>query len=273
MFDGITPKYERALGVTILVEPRCSNAFREWSRERPLLIGTAFDYALRFEVQRINPRARAGDWVAEGACKQLIAQASSRRAAAKREAACHARLAESVVRAARACHRSYMRRGTRGQSLRRELAGHAIRLAKLDDYYRKGLFDTSLTEVEDEDVEEICRLLDVAPLDRFKGRRPPMLNPIFGSRAIGADGDMIIDGRLIDIKTARNPYVERHMVRQLIGYLLLAEQKSLHRTFGRLKTLEIYFARFGHFWSMPVDDVQARPAYRLIMRWFTERYC
>src|SRR4051812_48361675 len=151
MFDGITPKYERALGVSILVEPRCSNGFREWSRERPLLIGTAFDYALRFEVQRMNPHARAGGWVAEGAWKLLVAQANSRKGLPRDQAACHARLAESVVRAAGACHRSYMRSGARDQSVRRELVGHAIRLAKLDDYYRKGSFDTSLTEVEDED--------------------------------------------------------------------------------------------------------------------------
>lgn len=48
------------------------------------------------------------------------------------------------------------------------------------------------------------------------------LNPTFGSReTVGADGDLIIDGSLIDLKTVSRPELRREWVWQQVGYLLL----------------------------------------------------
>lgn len=59
----LRPPPPRALGVPIIVKPRSNRAS---------LIGTAFDYLLRFEIKRRAPHAHADQWVAKVSLRQLF---------------------------------------------------------------------------------------------------------------------------------------------------------------------------------------------------------
>ena len=63
-----------------------------------------------------------------------------------------------------------------------------------------------------------------------------------------ANADLIVDSRLIEIKTTTRPKLERQWIYQLIAYVLLDHTDSY-----RLHTAEIYMARQGWYcsWSLP----------------------
>ena len=99
-----------------------------------------------------------------------------------------------------------------------------------------------------------------------------MLNPGFGmfSDLIGgADADLITNGSLIDIKTTKHPKVEKMMVRQLVGYMILARAAcSAGAQFPRFDKLGIYFSRHGHLWEMSVQDIVSHEAWAATESWF-----
>jgi hypothetical protein len=86
--------------------------------------------------------------------------------------------------------------------------------------------------------------------------RPFVLNPTFeGSRDVGgADGDLIVDGVLIEIKATTVPNVEASKVRewlyQLIGYALLDYTDKY-----RLRRIGFYFSRQGVWLQWSLSDV------------------
>ncbi len=217
----------------------------------PRLVGTAFDYALRLELQRrLGNISDTRDWVAESALRRIewfmIVYGPRPPRWLTRDAA----RAREVVGQARKFQRRYQRLKHPRRAAQQELAAHSLRLAKLDGFIRAGYLNTDIRIAAQRDVKEVARLLEIAPLNELAGATPLLLNPTFGYFSTlvgGADADIISGGRLIDIKTTKNPAVERHMVRQLVGYMILARcMRRRNTAMPRLTTVEIYFSRFGH---------------------------
>ncbi|AKT37687.1 hypothetical protein [Chondromyces crocatus] len=261
LLDRVIPSYDRMLRLPIRVASR--------SRRAPL-IGTAFDYALRFELQRRCPQARDQGWVAEHALHVLNAGYLSEGA----DPFTTAQLAERVrcrVDDARVFQREHLRQKQPDRAWMERLADHALRLARLDSLYRAGyhgpeLFAENSTALR----EEVLALLACVPREIFTGRGEVLLNPTFGKYSSwvgGADADLITDDRLIDIKVVAQPNVERGMVRQLVAYLILA---TCARRDGELMPpiawIQLYFARHGHLWSMPAASILEHPAYAEVER-------
>jgi hypothetical protein len=151
------------------------------------------------------------------------------------------------------------------------LAAHAVCLARLDIIYRAGLLDGALDAPSSSEVAEVAELIETMPGDLGRRGRV-LLNPTFGKFSFlvgGADADLITNGSLIDIKTTKYPRVEKAMVRQLVGYLILARAAdSAGGRFPRVDKLGIYFSRHGHLWEMSVQDVIAHEAWAATERWF-----
>lgn len=118
------------------------------------------------------------------------------------------------------------------------LARTALSLATYETCYRQGVAvdDPLLDARSDAAVDQMLAAWDASAVDDLirltaaarVGLRELFpaetldLNPTFGSRdTVGADGDLIIDRTLIDLKTVSNPTVKREWVWQQIGYLLL----------------------------------------------------
>ena len=105
--------------------------------------------------------------------------------------------------------------------------------------------------------QEVC-LADVAAVfhlfyERYDTllTKPHNLNPVFtGSADVGgADGDLIVDGCLIDIKATITPRLTAEHLYQLAGYLLLDYYDALNIT-----SVGIYMARQGMLCTWPVNE-------------------
>jgi hypothetical protein len=261
LLDRVIPPYQRMLRMPIRVAPRGS---------RSTLTGTAFDYALRFELQRRCPSARDRGWVAERALVVLNAGLSS----APLDRALLVRItrrAQRRVDNARVFVRKHLRRKNPDRAWMGRLAEHALRLARLDPIYRAGYIGNDLfDENSPQQIDELLDLLTCAPFDGLLRGTEIHLNPTFGrysSLVGGADADLVIDHRLIDIKVTAEPNVEREMVRQLIVYLILAHcARNEGEPLPPIHLMQLYFARHGHVWSMPTEPIVTHQAYAEVQR-------
>jgi hypothetical protein len=102
-------------------------------------------------------------------------------------------------------------------------------LANLDQFYRTGQGNTaSILYVTENDFHDLQRLAHATTehAGLFRVEEELVCNPRFGdaiTRLVdGADGDLIIDGMLIDIKTESEFKWKIGHLRQLIGYWVLS---------------------------------------------------
>lgn len=218
--------------------------------KRSSLVGTAFDYLLRFRLERSFDACDVRPWVAEEAVEVLnsgMIPCDSRKRSN----------ANAKLEAARGAHRSYMDTGVAGD----EVLGASLDLAQLDVIYRTGItyefFDAS-----GDDIADLRGMADVA------NRKFPMpsqtcyLNPTFGkgsSLVGGADADLIIDGRLIDIKTNRRLAFGQDMYNQLVGYYVLSLLGGVNgKDDVNITTVGIYYARYGLLHTIPTNGIQKK---------------
>jgi len=175
--------------------------------------GTAFDYLLRFYIEKLNPCAKKNIWIAERGLA-IVQNFGAPPSTQKR--ACH------IVETARDHYRSYLK-SKREEKPGKELIRAAIDLAQLDAVYRIGLLD--LRPIAESMTKDLSNLLALVRPEDFRAKRTCSLNPTFGSASDlvgGADADLFIDGTLIDIKTSKHLEMERDVFNQLLGYYCLS---------------------------------------------------
>jgi len=82
--------------------------------------------------------------------------------------------------------------------------------------------------------------------------RRAVLNPTFeGSRDVGgADADLIVNRCLIDIKSTLRPAVSRHLLYQLLGYVLLDYENAY-----RIREVGVYWSRHRVLRTWPLDEL------------------
>lgn len=100
-------------------------------------------------------------------------------------------------------------------------------------------------------VDELQLLLRAAQEDLPSGSVE--YNPIFGARsgqiAVGADGDLLIDDLLLELKVSIKPFQPHHLW-QLLGYAALDANRGNHR----IRRVGLYNPRYrGAPWSQPID--------------------
>jgi hypothetical protein len=225
---------------------------------RYTLVGTAFDYLLRFYAKRLNPDAIERQWVAEH---------------------CLTRPSPLLVGAIdfdldTGTVVSYTE--TKLTKRAKRIFKSALCLAQLDPIWRAGFIDKNMGNVKDEDIEDLRKLLSIVEPKLFKAKHLCLLNPTFGeaSRLVGgADADLLIDDLLIDIKTTKKLDFKTTFFHQLMGYVVLHEIARV----GDLKPKPpvtkagIYFARHAHLHVFQLDAVIDRDSFPEFVRWFKER--
>lgn len=273
----LRPDISRNIAAPLLVEPR--------SRRAPL-VGTAFDYLFRFEMQRRVPHAKTQRWVAEHAA-MLVRHANIRGGELQvmipgggpslyvRPPGGYARTArkiEKLVEHAREAVEEHASRKDVDPAQITLLAEHALRLAKLDLVFRQGLLDMSFTDAASEDVEDLVGLLQVVPWQQFTTHGPVLLNPtfIYAAGAVGgADADLIAGDLLVDIKTTKDDKLKAEYFDQLFGYFLLSRRhRKRARRFPRIERVGIYLARRGHLLLIHTDVWTTHPDFKRIEKWF-----
>ena len=146
-----------------------------------------------------------------------------------------------------------------------QLNRHCVVLALLEEVYRHGVRSQSpldsmessnaeaLLSIAEEEWIDDLRALSWTFYDGFSHLLPldHELNPEFdGSRDVeGADGDLIVDGTLIDIKTTVEQRIRPEWIWQSLGYVLLDYSDSY-----RINAIGLYMARQGILFKWDLRD-------------------
>jgi hypothetical protein len=221
--------------------------------------GCAFDYLLRFYVQKLNPSAKVRPWVAEESL--AILEASRIPPPALKRVRC-------IVETAKQLHRTYLKQ-KREQKPNEELIRAAIDLAQLDLVRRIGRLE--LLPITDAITEDMSNMLALVRPDDFRATRTCVLNPTFGKASElvgGADGDLILDGTLIDIKVNKTLEMGRDIFNQLFGYYCLSCIGGIDGCRGKITCVAVYFARFGILHRLPVDSFLEASRLPAHLKWF-----
>ena len=223
-------------------------------------VGTAFDYLLRFVIQRLNPLTLdKGYWVAEVAADALI------------EADLYIKARKIIVAAKKHLH-AYLQGGLLSEDLIRS----ALLLATIDPIYRAGVGHDNIGVIDERDMEDLQHLMAIVDENNFIARQLALINPTFGKASHlvgGADADLVIDDIIIDIKTVKKLTLDRKTYDQIMGYYTLHQIASVGELEPKLNInkVGIYFARHAYLHIMPIADMVNMETYMDFIEWFKQR--
>ena len=226
------------------------------------IVGTAFDYLLRFYVKSLNPQAVEPYWIAENCLRPLKQTGLSQ--LYKR--------GYLIVTQARENYVDFLQ----SQQISDDLLRSTLLLAKLDSFYRAGKIDENLEQVDERDIEDLRKLLSMVAPNPFKSSGVVLLNPTFVSASVSrikADADLVIDDLLIEIKTVKELSLESDDFRQLMGYYALSQIEGIEGAppEHEIKRLGIYFSRYAYFHVMNVEDLIDKQRFPQFLEWFKLR--
>jgi hypothetical protein len=230
------------------------------------LVGIAFDYLLRFYLERINAGAKTFDWAAE---EGVILLEPFEGTSDKYEKA------KSHLDGARNLYQLYIQDGV----LTDELISAALCLAHLEGSRRSGIFnEADLLTSDERDIADLRQLMSLVREQDFSSRKACYLNPTFGSTRSNAD--LIIDDKLIDIKTTKHLVLDRQHLHQLVQYYILlslegidAARKHPVNYFEEeceVNQICIYFSRYGYLHLMKIADLINPEHLPGFVKWYIE---
>lgn len=222
------------------------------------LVGTAFDYLMRFYLNYLNPKANTQKWVAEDAVKLI-------------EDAEYHQKAVGIINDSKTNYDKYLLNGI----LSTDLIVNCLQLAQLDAVYRAGYLEPNLGMVDARDISDLTNLLEVAKQRDFRAKKICVLNPTFGKASNlvgGADMDVLMDGTLIDIKTTKFLGMKRDYYHQLIGYYILSKIGGIHGvTEANIENLGVYYSRHGILHEISVEEAIGSCDLESFIHWFIAR--
>lgn len=227
------------------------------------LVGTAFDYLLRFLIKAHNPNAVTQPWRAERALEVLKGEEK--------------KMAKSIIKNAK----KHVDRFLREKNINDDIIVSSLLLAKLDGIFWGSDFENIDWDVDPADVDDIRNLINGVPDSLYIAKKHCFLNPTFGLATYlvdGADADLLIDGTLIDIKTTKDPKFTSRFFNQLMGYVILHHLGRLyskniksvvpagfesqfendpdnHFLNSKIEKIGVYFSRFNYLYTIDLKDV------------------
>lgn len=255
------------------------------------LVGTAFDYLMRFQIGRANRKTVEETWVADHAVDlmQLVVRASDPELFEEAVIAVAIKMLDDYRKALERSKRTIRKfRTAKGEwvsldeSIRSEIISAALTMAKIDTYYRTQTVEPLLDRHDDRDVIDLGNLVQIAPmkaLGAVDNGVVPWVNPSFGSISKlfnGADADLIVGDVLVDFKATKSLVFEKYFA-QIIGYSIISERYRSERSdFPILNRAGIFFARHGLLATFDLTPVRKHPEYQKVatnlFRIATERH-
>jgi|GEM_PF-860821 len=229
--------------------------------------GIAFDYRLRYEFEVGDPNT----FTAAMGWTDLVRLPMGKRAADTGWSDLVQALFDLTSRANPVA-------GNLARSDELDLARLCGLLALYEQLYRMGgifnqrTFETPIAQIGlNAPLERMLALVDdrlpadiAAMVALFRSSVPEVanprnvsLNPRFARSAdlLGADGDLIVDHLLLEVKTVKAAAISRRFAWQVLGYLL-ADTDDRHG----IESVGWYFARQGTLWGYPVAEFLRRLA-------------
>jgi len=224
------------------------------------LVGTAFDYLLRFYIGHLNPKAITNQWIADIAIELI-----------RNDERLYKR-ASTIVSNAKENHSIFMKTGL----ISEDIFKSAVLLAQLDPIFRAGVVDENIGTVDDRDISDLRKLISIVEPKNFKAVELCLLDPTFGKASAlvgGADVDLVIDDMMIDIKTTKKFELQRDYFNQLIGYYILYRIGGIDGMPPKheIRRIGIYFSRHGYLYLIDVHDVINQDTFSKFIEWFKER--
>jgi len=225
------------------------------------LIGTAFDYLLRFYVQHLNPDTVDRErWVAESALALITDNPSL------------LSLGERIVSQAKERLCAFLETGQMSDGL----IESALLLAQLDPIFRAGVGHEDVGKVYEDDIEDMRNLISIVDPSLFEASELCLVNPTFGAASVmvgGADADMVIDDTLIDMKTTKNLRLQRKDFDQLMGYYALHEISGFGELVPKseITKVAIYFSRYAYLHVLELQGIIDWRTFPDFMHWFKGR--
>lgn len=252
LIDQTFPKPDVEIDSERIAEPQTRNF---------ALVGTAFDYVLRFWLEHRYPGVDSKQWVAhQGVSLSYLLEDNDAD-----------RGIDEAISRAEEHHEAYLESG----KITDELLGATLDLAKLDWIYRAGQLPDDLGEYQQGDIDDLRTLVEIIPETEFTSADHLLLNPTFGSASrlvSGADADIVLDNTLIDLKTVKDAKLKPDYWRQLVGYLVLANIATNELPeMPRFDQVGIYFSRHGHLWTTSADQIYENEKFGDFESWFEER--
>jgi len=265
------------------------------------IIGTAFDYLLRFKLEREfkeNTESREY-WVADRAIESIrksmvfketkpeeIKSGDGKKISKKdrknmagflslvNRKRANSRTAfyqkvDNLYREAKLNYESFISTGT----FTKELAKSSMVLAKLDLYVRAGILDDTISIYAEEDIQDLEKLYKIIPIKEFEPKKRIILNPTFGkgsSMFFGADADVILDNKLIDSKTTKNLKIDRSQINQLLCYTIASRIGGINENENlkdEIEVVGIYFSRYGQLWTIPLKEFGTNEKFKEFEKW------
>lgn len=228
------------------------------------LVGTAFDYLLRFYIKKMNSSAKTSTWVAEASLDLVKGHKI------------HSRV-QKIINDSKILYKNYLKTG----KLNDGLLMASLMLAKTDAIYRAGYIDPEIDVVDEGDVKDLRNLIGIVNKSHFTGKTC-LLNPTFGKGSElvgGADADIVLDNQIIDIKTTKFLTLKEKDFHQLIGYYILSLIGEIDGTKKPVKIdqISIYFSRHGVLLPLSVpskDSAHAKISksdFNRFIDWFEKR--
>lgn len=226
------------------------------------MVGTAFDYLLRFYIEAHNRESNiiSRPWVAEHSIP-MLKRSNSEDLLPQ---------IQQILTNTKSLVVDYLD----SNMMTDDLIIASIKLAKLDLIYRIGYISDRMTP-DPGDIQDLRNLVNTIPSDMFKVRKSGVLNPTFGigsSLVGGADCDLYLDGNLIDIKTSKYCKFDRGYFNQLIGYYFLSQFGGISGAESHeIHSISIYFSRYGVLGSYPIEIIKEASSYQETYEWFIEK--
>ncbi len=219
------------------------------------LMGVAFDYILRFYLEKVNNNcSKPEKWIAEHAIDRLKTDKKVYKEGS------------DIIAQVKELKTDFLKTG----EISRELIRQTIRMSYIDPILRSGVGAEYIgTDAEDDDIKDIGNLVNLLDEKLFLAKDVCLLNPTFGeaSRLVGgADADFIIDNTLIDIKTTKTLDLKLDDFCQLIGYFALNKIDGVNNV--EINKLGIYYSRFGYLFSFDINDLISEKALCEFIDWF-----
>lgn len=227
------------------------------------LTGTAFDYLLRFYVEKLNPNAQTHRWTAQAGLALLIA---------KEKLHPSLQTATRMFKEAQERHKKFL--ASDAPLPPRELIESSVRLAYLENIYRiKVVDDNAFKPLPEVIFDDLHAMLDLLRPEDFRATTRCILNPTFPAAALvgGADADLIIDDILIDIKSGKHLELSREIFNQIVGYYVLSCIGGIDNCPpGKLNYLAVYYARYGVLHRLKLSDFVVETRMPGFIEWFKE---
>jgi len=223
------------------------------------LVGTAFDYLLRFYIKYQNPEAVETRWVSEYTLSSLQDNEIYRKV-------------DKIIRDAKKNYSEFIKNGIMSYSLFKSV----LLLAQVDAIYRAGIIDETLGKIDEDDIEDLQNLISLVKPKMFKSKEVCLLNPEFGEASQivgGADCDLVIDETLIEIKTTKKIELTQDYFNQLLGYYILYKIGGINGLSSKheVKRLGIYFSRFAYLYTIEVQNIINKNTFPDFIAWFEKR--